>query len=44
MFKEYNFETFVSDIYYFINRDKDIFFYLYIDDIIITAPTNTLIV
>jgi len=44
MFKEYNFKTFISDIYYFINKDKNIFFCLYIDDIIVTAPTNALIV
>ncbi len=44
MFKEYGFETFVLDICYFINRDKDIFLYLYIDDIIVIAPTNTLII
>ena len=43
MFKKYGFETFVSDIYCFKNRDKDIFFYLYIDDIIIATPTKALI-
>ena len=44
MFKEYGFETFVSDIYCFINKDKDIFIYLYIDDIIIAVLIKTLII
>jgi len=43
VFKEYGFETFVLDICCFINRDKDIFLYLYIDDIIVAAPTKALI-
>jgi len=42
--KKYGFEIFIIDICCFINRNKDIFFYLYIDDIIIIILTKTLIV
>ncbi len=44
MFKKYDFEAFVSNIYCFINKDKSIFLYFYIDNIIMTAPTKALIV
>jgi len=43
VFKKYSFEIFVSNICCFKNRDKGIFFYLYIDDIIIAAPIKALI-
>src|SRR6266699_572810 len=43
MFEKYNFETFVSNICCFINRDKGIFFCLYVDDIIVAAPIKALI-
>ncbi len=42
--KKYGFEVFISDIYCFIDKDKRIFLYLYIDDIIIAVLTKTLIV
>ncbi len=41
--EKYGFEAFVSNICYFINKDKDVFFYFYIDDIIVIAPTKALI-
>ena len=44
IFKEYGFEAFVSDICCFINRDKDIFFCLYVDDIIMVVSIKALIV
>ena len=43
MLKKYGFEAFVSNIYCFKNKDKDIFLCLYIDDIIVAAPTKALI-
>ncbi len=42
--KKYGFETFVVDICCFINKDKSVFFYLYIDDIIVVNLTKALIV
>jgi len=42
--KKYSFEVFISDIYCFIDKDKRIFLCFYIDNIIIAAPTKTLIV
>ncbi len=42
--RKYNFEAFISDICCFIDKDKGIFLCLYVDDIMITAPTKTLIV
>ncbi len=44
MFKKYGFEVFISNIYCFINRNRDIFFYLYIDNIIVVVLTKALIV
>ncbi len=44
VFKKYSFEAFVSDICCFINKDKDIFFCFYINDIIVAVPMKVLIV
>ncbi len=41
--KKYGFKAFISDIYCFIDKNKRIFLYLYIDDIIIAALIKTLI-
>jgi len=41
--KKYGFEAFISDICCFIDRDKGIFLYLYVDNIMIAAPTKALI-
>ncbi len=43
MFKGYGFEVFVLNICYFINKDKSIFFCLYIDNIIVAVPIKMLI-
>ena len=41
--EKYGFEAFVLDICCFINRDKGIFLCLYVDDIMVAAPTKALI-
>ncbi len=41
--RKYGFEAFISDICCFIDRDKGIFLCLYVDDIMIAAPTKALI-
>jgi len=43
IFQKYSFEVFVLNIYYFINRNKSIFFCFYIDDIIVVVLTKMLI-
>jgi len=43
MLRKYGFEAFISDICCFIDRDKGIFLCLYVDDIMIAAPTKALI-
>ncbi len=43
VFKEYGFEAFVSNIYCFISRDKSIFLYLYVDNIIMVISIKALI-
>ncbi len=44
MLEKYGFETFVLDIYCFINKDKGVFLCLYVDDIIVAVLTKALIV